>query len=63
VIKQLTDNDVQDGNPVWSSDGTQIAFYRATGDGYHIWVMNKDGTDPHDLMPDRPGRNLDPNWR
>jgi hypothetical protein len=63
VSKQLTNNNVQDGNPVWSSDGTQIAFYRATADGYHIWVMDANGTNPHDLMPERPGRNLDPNWR
>jgi Tol biopolymer transport system component len=63
VTKRLTDNDVQDGNPVWSPDGGQIAFYRASGKGYHLWVMNKDGTGARDLMPTRPGRNLDPNWR
>ena len=64
VTKRLTKNGVQDGNPVWSPDGKQIAFYRATEDGgYHIWVMNIDGTGVRDLMPDRPGRNLDPNWR
>ncbi|HET7473248.1 MAG TPA: CHAT domain-containing protein [Candidatus Limnocylindrales bacterium] len=54
---------VQDGNPVWSPDGTQIAFYRATASGFQIWVMNADGTKPYDLMPDRPDNNLDPNWR
>lgn len=64
VTKRLTDNNVQDGNPVWSPDGKEIAFYRATADGgYHIWVMNIDGTGARDLMPSRPGRNLDPNWR
>jgi TolB protein len=63
VTKQLTDNDVQDGNPVWSIDGKQIAFYRAFGDGFHIMVINVDGTGEQDLMEGRAGRNLDPNWR
>jgi hypothetical protein len=57
-------SDVQDGNPVWSPDGRQIAFYRASSaGGFQIWVMNADGSDPHNIMPDRAGRNLDPNWR
>jgi Tol biopolymer transport system component len=66
VTKRLTDNDVQDGNPVWSPDGKQICFYRATNSkstAFHLWVINIDGTAPHDLMPDRAGSNLDPNWR
>ena len=66
VTMRLTDNNVQDGNPVWSPDGKQICFYRATDTkltGYHLWVINVDGTDAHDLMPDRSGSNLDPNWR
>ncbi len=64
VTRRLTHNAVQDGNPVWSPDGRQIAFYRAsTGDGYHLWVVNADGTGARDLMPTRGGRNLDPNWR
>jgi dipeptidyl aminopeptidase/acylaminoacyl peptidase len=58
---------VQDGNPVWSPDGKQIAFYRALEasptTGYHLWLMNADGSGQQDLMPDRPGRNLDPMWR
>ena len=69
ITKQLTGrtvstgDGVQDGNPVWSPDGSQIAFYRRTPTGYHIWVMNSDGTGQRDLMPFRPGVNLDPNWR
>jgi Tol biopolymer transport system component len=53
----------QDGNPVWSRDGSQIAFYKKSETGYHIWLMNRDGTGACDLMPNRPGNNLDPNWR
>ena len=69
ITKQLTGrtvstgSGVQDGNPVWSPDESQIAFYRRTPTGYHIWVMNSDGTGQRDLMPNRPGVNLDPNWR
>jgi Tol biopolymer transport system component len=70
VIARLTGQDestgkgVQDGNPVWSPDGSQIAFYRKTAeDGYHIWIMNLDGSGQEDLMLDRSGSNLDPNWR
>ena len=67
VTGPLTDNDVQDGNPVWSPDGSQIAFYRAleasATTGFHIWIMNADGSGQEDLMLDRPGRNLDPMWR
>ena len=66
--EQLTsdpsDDQRQDGNPVWSPDGRHLAFYKATGKGgYHIWIMNPDGSSQCDLMPNRPGRNLDPNWR
>jgi outer membrane biosynthesis protein TonB len=63
VTRRLTDNDVQDGNPVWSPDGTQIAFYRKSADGFHIWVINADGSGERDLMPNGAGNNLDPQWR
>jgi hypothetical protein len=59
----LTVNEVLDGNPVWSPDGTQIAFHRASADGYHLWTMNADGTKQEDLMPTALGENMDPNWR
>jgi len=29
--------------PAWSPDGTQVAYYRKTGDNYHIWIMDEDG--------------------
>ena len=62
--QQLTDDDIEDGNPVWSPDGTQLAFVKATDPAHsHIWVVNADGTNPHDLMPDRDGKNMDLNWR
>ena len=66
IDKDGPENDgigVQDGNPVWSPDGSQISFHRTSGSGYQIWVMNADGSDPHNLMPTRKGNNLDANWR
>ncbi|MFH1347273.1 MAG: hypothetical protein ABIH22_01135 [Candidatus Margulisiibacteriota bacterium] len=29
--------------PAWSPDGKRIAFYRKTGDNFHIWIMDEDG--------------------
>ena len=50
---RLTNNDVGDHEPVWSPDGTKIAWVRyesqfnvGAGD---IWVMEADGSDPHRL--------------
>jgi Tol biopolymer transport system component len=60
---RLTFNNAWDGKPVWSRDGSQIAFHRTSGDGFHIWTMDQDGTNQVDLMPDRPGRNTDASWR
>jgi Tol biopolymer transport system component len=42
---------VVDWQPAWSPDGTQIAFAstRPTGGAWHIWVMNTDGTNLHQL--------------
>jgi hypothetical protein len=46
--KRLTHTETQDAGPVWSPDGSQIAFSR-DGD---IWVMNGDGSDPRLLLDD-----------
>jgi hypothetical protein len=64
----LTANGVQDGNPVWSPDGTQICVNRATTADpepgtYHLVVINADRSPEVDLMPDRMGKNFDPIWR
>jgi Tol biopolymer transport system component len=42
---------IDDWQPAWSPDGTQIAFAstRPTGNAWHLWVMNADGTNLHML--------------
>ena len=64
-MRQLTNDAVQDGNPVWSQTAQQVAFYKATdreGTGYHLWLVNSNGTGACNTMPGRPGKNMDPSW-
>ncbi len=71
VPERLTTNNVQDGNPVWSPDGSMIAFYEATAKTcptsetqFDLLLMGKAGGIPQPLLPATfDGRNLDPNWR
>lgn len=62
-FQQLTQRE-NNGVPVWSPDGTKIAFYSNmhTGDGtYAIFVMNPDGTDAQQLTT-ATGWNGVPTW-
>jgi Tol biopolymer transport system component len=63
--KQLTSNAL-DVEPVFSPDGTQIAFGRITGDSPEgqleaIYVINSDGTGLHQIVPPRAGLEH-PDW-
>jgi Tol biopolymer transport system component len=52
-VSRLTDNDGHDGSPLWSSDGRRIFFTSDRRWGIDdIWVMNADGSDPHNLTED-----------
>ena len=60
----LTDNDIaMDGHPVWSPDGSQIAFHSdsQTGGVFEIHVMDADGSNIRQLT-DIGGVNWDPAW-
>jgi TolB protein len=65
---KLVSNSSFDGEPVWSPDGTRIAF-RSTlkgpsGDYGRIFVINRDGTGLHQLTPETTDYSYDgdPSW-
>jgi Tol biopolymer transport system component len=49
VAKRVTDvfNDAR--QPVWSPDGTTIAFFAYRDGGYDLWAVNPDGSNQHQL--------------
>ncbi len=65
-LHRLTHNDFGDFEPVWSPDGTKIAWVRFPDDTCNcgpadVWVMNADGSDRHNLTND--GADIShPSW-
>jgi len=50
-VVRLTDWDGAEYSPCFSPDGTKIAFYRyLDGEGYSVWIMNVDGSEPHKII-------------
>jgi Tol biopolymer transport system component len=64
-LRQLTTTAANNGDPVWSPDGTKISFGsdREGGGKLNVFSMNADGSDvtqlTHFLVPDESG---DTNW-
>jgi TolB protein len=46
---RLTNNQLEDGQPTWSPDGSWLAFISARPDGgqVHLWVMRPNGKGLH----------------
>ncbi len=49
--EELTGGAARDDGAVWSPDGSKIAFSRGVGPA-HIWIMNADGSDAHQISAD-----------
>lgn len=58
--RDLTDTG-KDSYPVWSPNGSQIAFLSTRGGSQALWVMNADGSDAHEIGHPS-GDNLDLVW-
>ncbi len=65
VTTQLTDTPVDESAPIWSPDGTQIAYIAAMTDDYYgqygLYVMKEDGSNPLQLADDLMWRS-EPIW-
>lgn len=60
--KRLTnDYPIGDRSPVWSPDGTKIAFVRRDAPNEDVYIMNADGTGVTRLT-ESPRRDFDPVW-
>ncbi len=62
-FNQLTFDEGDKDQPVWSPDGSQIAYVAsgAEGHGLDIWVMDADGSNQVNLT-NHPGDEFDPVW-
>jgi Tol biopolymer transport system component len=63
-LVNVTDNDAFNAMPVWSPDGTRIAFEATYGLGLRtdIYVMSPDGTGVQRLTATRGRSETDPAW-
>jgi TolB protein len=60
VLRRLTDDPFSNGAPVYSPDGTQIAFYSDRGEQSDIVVMDVDGSKRRTVVTG--GQNYYPRW-
>jgi hypothetical protein len=62
-VTRLTTDPVADYQPVWSADGSRIAFVSAfNGTATAIYVMNADGSDVRQVSSHDGGSDFSPSW-
>jgi hypothetical protein len=61
MLHRLTHHTANDGLAVFSPDGRTIAFVSDRSGRWAIWLMGRDGSNPHRL-DDLPGDGLAANW-
>lgn len=61
-LKNLTKNSFEDQDPVWSPDGTQIAFVSNRDRNSDIYIMDSDGSNQKNLTPKNGKEDLEPAW-
>jgi TolB protein len=63
AIQQLTQFKMDVGSPEISPDNKLIAFtYRPGNNIAQLWIMNRDGSDPHEFYRSRTHEAQDPTW-
>ena len=63
AIKQLTQFKMEVGSPEISPDNKLIAFtYRPGNNIAQLWIMNRDGSDPHKFYSSPTQESHDPTW-
>jgi hypothetical protein len=58
--RRLTQEGKRNLSPVWSPDGTKVAFASDRSSSLQIWLMNADGSNPRQLTTE--GENEMPTW-
>jgi len=61
-VRRLTTDPAHDEGPIFSPDGTKIAFASLRSGQEDIWVMNADGSGQRQLTDD-PARDESPDWQ
>ncbi|MFC1956753.1 TolB family protein [Chloroflexota bacterium] len=61
VFRRITDNNLLDTYPVWSPDGTQLAFLSWRNKDLDIYVMDSDGSNQR-MLYDSGGHDADIDW-
>ncbi|MEZ4519232.1 MAG: 6-bladed beta-propeller [Chloroflexota bacterium] len=59
---RLTNNTYVDAGPVWSPDGTKIAFHSLRNGSYDIYVMDADGSNETQLTFTNPANEFVASW-